>query len=118
VTIRTLAEVEREMIMAACARVGKLKAAELLGIGKTTLYRKLHDYGEADNLPTSRDVKHEALLAQAAVLARIPVALPAARLERPAVPQVATPPKAVDRFNLPMSAAEIRERRMREERRA
>jgi two-component system, NtrC family, response regulator AtoC len=42
-----MCEVEKVTIMNAIARLGgdKLKAAELLGIGKTTLYRKLKEYG-------------------------------------------------------------------------
>jgi len=45
-----LAELEKEAILRAIARLNgdKLKAAKLLGIGKTTLYRKLkeyHDFG-------------------------------------------------------------------------
>lgn len=40
-TIRKLADVERELIVAAVGKVGTVKAAELLGIGKTTLYKKL-----------------------------------------------------------------------------
>ena len=41
---------EREAIFSALKRVGgdKMKAAKLLGIGKTTLYRKLKEYGLAD----------------------------------------------------------------------
>src|SRR3954471_14635536 len=42
-----IAEMEREAIFSALKRVGgdKMKAAKLLGIGKTTLYRKLKEYG-------------------------------------------------------------------------
>lgn len=45
----TLAEVERAMIVAAYERSNRrpLEAARLLGIGKTTLYRKLKEIGEA-----------------------------------------------------------------------
>ncbi len=45
----TLAEVERAMIMAAYERSNRrpLDAARLLGIGKTTVYRKLREMGEA-----------------------------------------------------------------------
>ena len=44
----TLAEVERAMILAAYRRSNRrpLKAARMLGIGKTTLYRKLKEMGE------------------------------------------------------------------------
>ena len=42
-----IAEMERQAIFSALKRVGgdKMKAARLLGIGKTTLYRKLKEYG-------------------------------------------------------------------------
>jgi DNA-binding NtrC family response regulator len=51
--VRTLAELEREAILTAIRTLNgdKLQAARLLGIGKTTLYRKLKEYGIAD--PTS-----------------------------------------------------------------
>lgn len=44
--IRTLAQVEREAIEQAMAATGghAVKAAVLLGIGKTTIYRKLRQY--------------------------------------------------------------------------
>jgi transcriptional regulator of acetoin/glycerol metabolism len=44
----TMAEVERTMIMAAYQRSNRkpLEAARLLGIGKTTLYRKLREIGQ------------------------------------------------------------------------
>jgi len=47
-----LAELEREAILGAIRKLGgdKLLAARLLGIGKTTLYRKLKEYGIADPL--------------------------------------------------------------------
>ena len=43
----TLAEMEKRAILAAlkAAKGDKLMAAERLGIGKTTLYRKLNEYG-------------------------------------------------------------------------
>jgi DNA-binding NtrC family response regulator len=46
-TIRTLAELEREAIAAALEATGgnKARAAALLGIDRTTLYRKLKDHG-------------------------------------------------------------------------
>lgn len=44
VHIRPLCDVERELIIFAAMLHGKMKAAELLGIGKTTVYRKLHQY--------------------------------------------------------------------------
>jgi len=44
----TMAEVERAMILAAYQRSNRkpLEAARLLGIGKTTLYRKLREMGQ------------------------------------------------------------------------
>jgi DNA-binding NtrC family response regulator len=44
-----IAEMEKQAIFSALKRVGgdKMKAARLLGIGKTTLYRKLKEYGVA-----------------------------------------------------------------------
>lgn len=41
-----MAELERQTILSAIADLNgdKLQAARLLGIGKTTLYRKLKDY--------------------------------------------------------------------------
>lgn len=46
----TLADLERQAILDAIRRLNgdKLQAARLLGIGKTTLYRKLKEYGIAD----------------------------------------------------------------------
>jgi DNA-binding NtrC family response regulator len=43
-TIRTLEELERWRIIQAVNKVGAFKAARLLGIGKTTVYRKLKLY--------------------------------------------------------------------------
>jgi transcriptional regulator of acetoin/glycerol metabolism len=45
--ILSMNEVEKQAIMAAitCLNGDKLMAARLLGIGKTTLYRKLKEYG-------------------------------------------------------------------------
>ncbi|MFP5211407.1 MAG: sigma-54-dependent transcriptional regulator [Acidobacteriota bacterium] len=50
--LKTLAELEREAILGAIRTLkgDKLQAAKLLGIGKTTLYRKLKEYGIADPL--------------------------------------------------------------------
>jgi len=44
--VETLAEAERRAVLAAMkhARGDKMKAAQLLGIGRTTLYRKLEEY--------------------------------------------------------------------------
>jgi DNA-binding NtrC family response regulator len=44
--VLSMAELEKQAILATLDRVGgdKMKAAELLGIGKTTLYRKLSEY--------------------------------------------------------------------------
>ena len=48
--VKTLAEMEREAILGAIRMLDgdKLQAAKLLGIGKTTLYRKLKEYGIGD----------------------------------------------------------------------
>lgn len=45
--IKTLVELERDAILQAVDHLhgDKLEAAKLLGIGKTTLYRKLKEYG-------------------------------------------------------------------------
>jgi DNA-binding NtrC family response regulator len=50
--VKALAELEREAILGAIRTLNgdKLQAAKLLGIGKTTLYRKLKEYGIADPL--------------------------------------------------------------------
>ncbi len=50
--VKTLAELEREAILGAIRILNgdKLQASKLLGIGKTTLYRKLKEYGIADPL--------------------------------------------------------------------
>jgi DNA-binding NtrC family response regulator len=50
--VTTLADMERQAILTAIRTLNgdKLKAARLLGIGKTTLYRKLKEYGIADPL--------------------------------------------------------------------
>ncbi len=46
-TIQTIAEIEKQAILGAIRKLNgdKLLAAKLLGIGKTTLYRKLKEYG-------------------------------------------------------------------------
>ncbi len=50
--VKALADLEREAILGAIRALNgdKLQAAKLLGIGKTTLYRKLKEYGIADPL--------------------------------------------------------------------
>ena len=50
--IMTLADLERQAILETIRKMNgdKLQAARLLGIGKTTLYRKLKEYGIADPL--------------------------------------------------------------------
>jgi DNA-binding NtrC family response regulator len=44
--IRTLADIEREHIIASLEKLkgDRMKTARVLGIGKTTLYRKLREY--------------------------------------------------------------------------
>ncbi len=50
--IVSIAELEREAILGTIRELkgDKLMAAKLLGIGKTTLYRKLKEYGVSDGL--------------------------------------------------------------------
>ena len=57
VQVKPLAELERDAILGAIRTLNgdKLQAAKLLGIGKTTLYRKLKEYGIADPV---HDVAH------------------------------------------------------------
>jgi two-component system response regulator HydG len=49
--VTTFADLERAAILSAILALNgdKLEAARLLGIGKTTLYRKLKDYGIVDS---------------------------------------------------------------------
>jgi DNA-binding NtrC family response regulator len=56
--ITPLAEMEREAILTTIRMLNgdKLKAARLLGIGKTTLYRKLKEYGIADPMHTAQSL--------------------------------------------------------------
>jgi DNA-binding NtrC family response regulator len=56
--IRTLQELERWRIIQAVNRVGALKAARLLGIGKTTVYRKLKLY---ETLPPRRKSRGQSI---------------------------------------------------------
>ncbi len=51
-TVKTLADLEREAILGTIRQFhgDKLQAARLLGIGKTTLYRKLKEYGISNPL--------------------------------------------------------------------
>lgn len=53
--VRPLADIEREAILGAIRALNgdKLRAAKLLGIGKTTLYRKLKEYGIDDPMQNS-----------------------------------------------------------------
>jgi two-component system response regulator HydG len=48
--VKTLADLEREAILGTIRKLNgdKVRAAKLLGIGKTTLYRKLKEYGVED----------------------------------------------------------------------
>jgi two-component system response regulator HydG len=54
-----LEELERRAILRALRESGgdKLAAARMLGIGKTTLYRKLKEYG-AQSLPENLSAPH------------------------------------------------------------
>jgi DNA-binding NtrC family response regulator len=49
--IRTIADIERSAILGTLRQLNgdKIQAARLLGIGKTTLYRKLKEYGVAED---------------------------------------------------------------------
>ena len=49
-TVTSLQQVERRAILKALEETGgdRLRAAKLLGIGKTTIYRKLKEYGLDD----------------------------------------------------------------------
>jgi two-component system response regulator HydG len=51
-TVHSLAEIEKETILSTLMKLkgDKMRAARLLGIGKTTLYRKLKGYGLDDHL--------------------------------------------------------------------
>jgi DNA-binding NtrC family response regulator len=51
VEVRSIAEMEKQAILTTLRHLNgdKLLAARLLGIGKTTLYRKLKEYGVTDN---------------------------------------------------------------------
>ncbi len=57
--MKTLAEVEKEMILAAVAEHGAIKAAKLLGLGKTSIYRKLREYADADHQGRQDDTQGE-----------------------------------------------------------
>ena len=50
-SILTIAEMEKQAILNTLRQLNgdKLTAARLLGIGKTTLYRKLKEYGISDD---------------------------------------------------------------------
>jgi two-component system response regulator HydG len=52
--IRSIAEMEKSAIMSTIQQLDgdKLLAAKLLGIGKTTLYRKLKEYGLGEEPPS------------------------------------------------------------------
>ena len=61
-TIRPLAEVEKDAIQSALTLFhgDKLAAATALGIGKTTLHRKLAEYGELPNHPLYEEMEQAA----------------------------------------------------------
>jgi two-component system response regulator HydG len=50
VEVRSIADMEKQAILSTLRQLNgdKLMAARLLGIGKTTLYRKLKEYGVSD----------------------------------------------------------------------
>jgi DNA-binding NtrC family response regulator len=52
ITVQSIADLEKQAILSTIAQLNgdKLLAARLLGIGKTTLYRKLKEYGFGDEL--------------------------------------------------------------------
>src|SRR6185437_6716161 len=51
VEVRSIAEMEKQAILATLRQLNgdKIMAARLLGIGKTTLYRKLKEYGVTED---------------------------------------------------------------------
>lgn len=61
-TIKPLVEIEKETILIALRIFDgdKLAAATALGIGKTTLYRKLAEYGETFKHPLYQDMQQAA----------------------------------------------------------
>jgi|HubBroStandDraft_1064217.scaffolds.fasta_scaffold178939_2 hypothetical protein len=80
-SIRPLADLEHDAILQALAAFDndKMEAARVLGIGKTTIYRKLKEFGD-DALPIVRSAASaivgttSQLLRHAAVLQTVPVA--------------------------------------------
>jgi two-component system response regulator HydG len=56
-SIVPLAELEKQAILSTLQQLNgdKIMAARLLGIGKTTLYRKLREYGMTDQWPPAAD---------------------------------------------------------------
>lgn len=45
---------ERQLITRMVTNHGKLQAAQLLGIGKSTIYRKLKEYRQLEDIPVSK----------------------------------------------------------------
>lgn len=59
----TLAEIEREAILTAVGEFGLREAARCLGVGKTTIYRKLKEYGVKNGDLRRTTVEQSAALA-------------------------------------------------------
>jgi DNA-binding NtrC family response regulator len=62
--VTPIAELERKAILSTVALLNgdKLKAARVLGIGKTTLYRKLKEYADNPDQRRSQTVRTEILM--------------------------------------------------------
>ena len=79
--IRPLADIEREAIVAACLETRDCqRAARELGIGSTTLYRKLREYGEPlTRFRASKPVKPERITAPRCPACQAYIRFPLAR---------------------------------------